>query len=104
MVHAERYAFATPRWRRRPPGGRVANTSRRARTIRHTAARHAARARGQYRDAAVAVELSYCVVNTDGRELLLRCLDAIAAEQATLEFATEVLVLDNASVDGSAAA
>jgi N-acetylglucosaminyl-diphospho-decaprenol L-rhamnosyltransferase len=52
----------------------------------------------------MAVELSYCVVNTDGRELLLRCLDAIAAEQATLGFATEVLVLDNASVDGSAVA
>ena len=52
----------------------------------------------------MAVELSYCVVNTDGRELLLRCLDAIAAEQATLDFATEVLVLDNASSDGSASA
>ena len=52
----------------------------------------------------MAVELSYCVVNTDGRELLLRCLDAIAAEQATLHFATEVLVLDNASADGSAVA
>ena len=52
----------------------------------------------------MAVEVSYCVVNTDGRELLLRCLDAIAAEQATLDFATEVLVLDNASRDGSAAA
>ena len=50
------------------------------------------------------VEVSYCVVNTDGRELLLRCLDAIAAEQATLDFATEVLVLDNASRDGSAMA
>ena len=52
----------------------------------------------------MAVEVSYCVVNTDGRELLLRCLDAIAAEQATLDFATEVLVLDNASGDGSAMA
>ncbi|HEV2775200.1 MAG TPA: glycosyltransferase family 2 protein [Solirubrobacteraceae bacterium] len=52
----------------------------------------------------MAVEVSYCVVNTDGRELLLRCLDAIAAEQATLDFATEVLVLDNASSDGSAMA
>ncbi len=27
------------------------------------------------------VEVSYCVVNTEQRELLLRCLDAIAAEQ-----------------------
>jgi GT2 family glycosyltransferase len=52
----------------------------------------------------MAVELSYCVVNTEARELLLRCLDAIAAEQATLDFATEVLVLDNASGDGSASA
>ncbi len=50
------------------------------------------------------VELSYCVVNTEGRELLLRCLDAIAAEQRTLGFETEVLVLDNASGDGSAGA
>ena len=52
----------------------------------------------------MAVDVSYCVVNTEGRELLLRCLDAVAAEQATLDFATEVLVLDNASRDGSAVA
>jgi N-acetylglucosaminyl-diphospho-decaprenol L-rhamnosyltransferase len=52
----------------------------------------------------VAVEVSYCVVNTEGRELLIRCLDAIAAEQALVDFATEVLVLDNASRDGSAGA
>ena len=51
-----------------------------------------------------AVELSYCVVNTEQRELLVRCLDAIAAEQGTLPFETEVLVLDNASGDGSAGA
>ena len=36
------------------------------------------------------------------RELLVRCLDAIAAERAALPFETEVLVLDNASGDGSA--
>ena len=53
---------------------------------------------------AAAIEVSYCVVNTQQRELLLRCLDAIAAEQRTLPFATEVLVLDNASGDGSAGA
>ncbi len=53
---------------------------------------------------AVAVELTYCVVNTEGRELLGRCLDAIARERAALPFSTEVLVLDNASRDGSAAA
>ncbi len=52
----------------------------------------------------MAVELSYCVVNTDHRELLLRCLDAIAVEQASCGLQTEVLVLDNASRDGSAAA
>jgi GT2 family glycosyltransferase len=52
----------------------------------------------------VTVELSYCVVNTEQRQLLVRCLDAIAVEQRTLAFATEVLVLDNASGDGSAGA
>jgi len=51
-----------------------------------------------------AVELSYCVVNTSQRELLLRGLDAIARERATIPFATEVLVLDNGSRDGSAQA
>jgi N-acetylglucosaminyl-diphospho-decaprenol L-rhamnosyltransferase len=51
-----------------------------------------------------AVELSYCVVNTSQRELLLHGLDAIARERAELPFATEVLVLDNASRDGSAEA
>ena len=52
----------------------------------------------------MAVEVSFCVVNTEQRELLLRCLDAIAAEREGLPFATEVLVLDNASNDGSAVA
>ena len=50
------------------------------------------------------VELTFCVVNTEQRELLLRGLDAIARERAALPFATEVLVLDNASHDGSAGA
>ncbi len=50
------------------------------------------------------IELSYCVVNTSQRDLLLRGLDAIAREQQTLPFATEVIVLDNGSRDGSAAA
>jgi N-acetylglucosaminyl-diphospho-decaprenol L-rhamnosyltransferase len=49
----------------------------------------------------MAIEVSYCVVNTEQRELLGRCLDAIAAERETLPFDTEVLVLDNASSDGS---
>jgi N-acetylglucosaminyl-diphospho-decaprenol L-rhamnosyltransferase len=48
-----------------------------------------------------AIELSYCVVNTSQRELLLRGLDAIARDRAGLPFATEVLVLDNDSRDGS---
>lgn len=52
----------------------------------------------------MAVEISFCVVNTELRELLLRCLDAIAREQATLGAESEVLVLDNASNDGSAGA
>jgi GT2 family glycosyltransferase len=50
------------------------------------------------------VELSFCVVNTSQRELLLRGLDAIARERAALPFATEALVLDNGSRDGSAQA
>jgi GT2 family glycosyltransferase len=45
--------------------------------------------------------LSYCVVNTDGRQLLLRCLDAIQSTHPA-ELEAEVLVLDNASRDGSA--
>ena len=47
-------------------------------------------------------ELTFCVVATAKRELLSRCLDAIARERATLPFATETLVLDNCSRDGSA--
>lgn len=50
------------------------------------------------------VELSFCVVNTEQRELLLRGLDAIAREAARVPFDTEVLVMDNASGDGSAEA
>jgi GT2 family glycosyltransferase len=49
------------------------------------------------------VELSYCVVNTDGREHLLACLDAIARTHPP-QVTHEVLVLDNASGDGSAVA
>jgi len=44
------------------------------------------------------------VVNTSQRELLLRGLDAIAAERRRLPFDAEVLVLDNGSRDGSAQA
>jgi GT2 family glycosyltransferase len=49
----------------------------------------------------VAPTLSYCVVNTNGREHLLACLDAIErTDPPGIE--SEVLVLDNASSDGSA--
>ena len=49
------------------------------------------------------MELSYCVVNTDGREDLLACLAAIErTHPAGVE--AEILVLDNASDDGSAGA
>jgi N-acetylglucosaminyl-diphospho-decaprenol L-rhamnosyltransferase len=50
------------------------------------------------------VELSFCVVNTAKRQLLLRALDSIARERERLPFACEVLVLDNFSRDGSAQA
>lgn len=44
--------------------------------------------------------ISYCVVNTSGRDYLLACLAAIDAHHpATLK--GEILVLDNASEDGS---
>jgi hypothetical protein len=47
--------------------------------------------------------LSYCVVNTNGRDYLLACLAAIeSTHPASVEH--EVLVLDNASDDGSAEA
>jgi N-acetylglucosaminyl-diphospho-decaprenol L-rhamnosyltransferase len=49
------------------------------------------------------VLLSYCVVNTNGREFLLACLQAIE-RTAPPDLEHEVLVLDNASDDGSAEA
>lgn len=49
------------------------------------------------------VDLSYCIVNTNGRDYLLACLDAIArTHPAGLSY--ELLVLDNSSDDGSVAA
>ena len=48
----------------------------------------------------MAPEVSFCIVNTAQRELLVACLDAVAAERARLPFPTEVLVLDNCSGDG----
>lgn len=48
-------------------------------------------------------DLSYLIVNTNGREHLLRCLDSVLSTMPD-GLATEVLVLDNASTDGSAEA
>jgi len=48
------------------------------------------------------VVISYLVVNTNGRDHLLRCLAAVLAQGTGL--ADEILVCDNASTDGSAAA
>jgi N-acetylglucosaminyl-diphospho-decaprenol L-rhamnosyltransferase len=47
--------------------------------------------------------LSYCVVNTNGREYLLACLAAIERTHPP-DVEREILVLDNASEDGSAEA
>jgi hypothetical protein len=49
------------------------------------------------------MELSYCVVNTNGREFLLECLQSIRRTRPE-GIDSEVLVLDNASDDGSAEA
>ena len=46
------------------------------------------------------MELSYCVVNTNGRDLLLACLESIRRTHPP-GIEHEVLVLDNASDDGS---
>ena len=47
--------------------------------------------------------VSYCVVNTNGRETLLACLEAIERTTPS-DLEHEILVLDNASDDGSAEA
>ncbi len=46
------------------------------------------------------MKLSYCVVNTNGREHLRACIGAILAQRPA-EGGHEILVLDNASSDGS---
>jgi N-acetylglucosaminyl-diphospho-decaprenol L-rhamnosyltransferase len=51
----------------------------------------------------LAPTLSYCVVNTNGREYLLACLAAIERTHPP-GVKREILVLDNASEDGSAEA
>ncbi|MGA7397141.1 MAG: glycosyltransferase family 2 protein, partial [Solirubrobacterales bacterium] len=45
-------------------------------------------------------DLSYCVVNNDGREYLLECLAAIE-RNGMPGISSETIVLDNASTDGS---
>ncbi len=50
---------------------------------------------------ATEVDLSYCVVNNDGREYLMACLEAIENFHPRI-LSREILVLDNASSDGSA--
>ena len=74
--------------------------ARRARVRPRRAGRpRARRARG----GGALIELSYCVVNTGGRDYLLDCLAAI--ERTHPEGVEhELLVLDNASADGSAEA
>jgi hypothetical protein len=47
-------------------------------------------------------DISICVVSTDGREDLLRCLESVFGHPPTGSF--EVLVVDNASTDGTAEA
>jgi GT2 family glycosyltransferase len=49
----------------------------------------------------VTLTLSYCVVNTNGRDYLLACLEAIERTHPQ-GVEHEILVLDNASGDGSA--
>lgn len=51
----------------------------------------------------LAPTLSYCVVNTNGRDYLLACLAAIERTHPE-DVEAEILVLDNASDDGSAEA
>ena len=47
------------------------------------------------------IEVTWCVVNTAQRERLSECLDALLAERDLCDFATEAIVLDNCSLDGS---
>ena len=85
-----------------PDGWRATGATRaRSRSASSAATRWPARALDGSAEAALVTVLSYCVVNTNGREHLPACLDAIArTHPAGLEH--EVLVLDNASGDGSA--
>ena len=94
-------------FRRHRRAGRLAAGGDRGADLRplrlgdHIDLRRSERARWQY-PGSMDVELTYCVVNTEQRQLLSYCLDSIARERATVDFETETLVLDNASHDGSA--
>lgn len=48
-------------------------------------------------------DLTYCIVNNDGRDFLIACLEAIR-EHHPARLSREILVLDNHSADGSAEA
>ena len=50
-------------------------------------------------DRLVVPDVSVSLVNTNSRELLLACLESLPAADASVE----IVVLDNASEDGSAA-
>lgn len=50
------------------------------------------------------LDLSILIVNTQARDLLLRSLDALHQELAAGPWTSEVLIVDNASQDGSAEA
>ncbi len=65
--------------------------------------RFLARTHGAIIVTCLSTTLSYCVVNTNGHEYLLACLDAIERTHPP-GMESEVLVLDNASADGSAEA
>ena len=52
-------------------------------------------------DSAAAPDVSVSIVNTSSKELLLSCLESLERD-ATRQVAVEVVVLDNASDDGSA--
>ena len=48
------------------------------------------------------IDLSIVIVNWNTKDLLLQCIQTI--QQTTLEHSVEIIVVDNASVDGSAEA
>jgi GT2 family glycosyltransferase len=55
-------------------------------------------------DGAVAPDVTVSIVNTNNRDLLLACLASLDADRGRRRASVEVVVLDNASEDGSAGA